>query len=108
MASTNQALANSGLANKALSNKALANKALANKEPPVNLLAHPQLWRAGQLSQRTASRGLTSGYPGLDAQLPGGGWPRAGLAEVLHAQPGLGELRLLAPMLADLSQDENR
>jgi len=27
---------------------------------------------------------------------------------VLHAQPGLGELRLLAPMLADLSQDENR
>ena len=75
---------------------------------PTNLLAHPQLWRAGQLSQRTVSRGLTSGYPQLDAQLPGGGWPRAGLAEVLHAQPGLGELRLLAPMLADLSQDENR
>ena len=74
----------------------------------TNLLAHPQLWRAGQLSQRTASQGLTSGYPELDAQLPGGGWPRAGLAEVLHAQPGLGELRLLAPMLADLSQDENR
>ena len=78
------------------------------KISPTNLLAHPQLWRAGQLSQRTVSRGLTSGYPGLDAQLPGGGWPRAGLTEVLHAQPGLGELRLLAPMLADLSQDENR
>jgi len=75
---------------------------------PANLLAHPQLWRAGQLQQRTAAQGLVSGYPTLDAQLPGGGWPRAGLAEVLHAQPGLGELRLLAPMLADLSQDENR
>jgi len=74
----------------------------------ANLLAHPQLWRAGQLQQRTTAQGLASGYQQLDAQLPGGGWPRAGLAEVLHAQPGLGELRLLAPMLADLSQDENR
>ncbi len=40
--------------------------------------------------------------------MPGGGWPRAGLAEVLHAQPGLGELRLLAPALADLSEAEDR
>ena len=72
-----------------------------------NLLSHPQLWRAGQLN-RQHTHALASGYASLDAQLPGGGWPRAGLAEVLHEQPGLGELRLLAPALADLSQDENR
>lgn len=89
-----------------------------------NLLSHPQLWRAGELnrfansatkngrngenSRNSIRNGISSGYAKLDAQLPGGGWPRAGLAEVLHAQPGLGELRLLAPALADLSEEQDR
>ena len=89
-------------------NSSTNSSANLSTNPPANLLAHPKLWRAGQLHQQMADTGLTSGYPALDAQLPGGGWPRAGLAEVLHAQPGLGELRLLAPALADLSQEENR
>ena len=36
----------------------------------------------------------------LGAQLPGGGWPRHALTELLLPQPGIGEIRLLAPGLA--------
>ena len=73
------------------------------------LLHHPKLWRAGQLRRlRSAAPGISTGYAALDAELPGGGWPGAGLAEVLHAEPGLGELRLLAPALAELTDVQNR
>lgn len=60
---------------------------------------HPALWRASQLGggrQRTTP----SGFDALDAQLPGGGWPHGVLTELLLPQPGIGELRLLAPALA--------
>ena len=36
--------------------------------------------------------------------LPGGGWPRHGLIEILTPQPGVGELYLLLPALAALSR----
>lgn len=42
----------------------------------------------------------TSGFAALDAQLPGGGWPHGVLTELLLPEPGVGELRLLAPALA--------
>jgi len=60
---------------------------------------HPALWRAHQLGGGGA-RSLPSGYPGLDAQLPGGGWPRAALTELLLPHAGVGEIRLLGPCLA--------
>ncbi|MEO8123783.1 MAG: translesion DNA synthesis-associated protein ImuA [Burkholderiales bacterium] len=60
---------------------------------------HPALWRANQLG-RGAGRALASGFAALDAQLPGGGWPRRALTELLLAHPGVGEMRLLAPSLA--------
>lgn len=41
-----------------------------------------------------------SSYAALDAQLPGGGWPQGALSELLLAHAGIGELRLLAPVLA--------
>lgn len=56
------------------------------------------LWRADEMAA-AGGRTLPSGYPALDAQLPGGGWPAQGLTELLMAQPGSGELRLLAPVL---------
>ena len=59
---------------------------------------HPALWRAHQLG-RGAARSLASGFAALDAQLPGGGWPRRALTELLLAHPGVGEMRLLAPGL---------
>jgi len=66
----------------------------------LDLLQHPGIWR-GRSVARTAT--LSTGYPALDEALPGGGWPRAGLIEILTPRFGLGELRLLAPALACLS-----
>jgi protein ImuA len=60
---------------------------------------HPSLWRAHQLG-RDADNALPSGFAQLDAQLPGGGWPRQVLTELLLPHPGIGEIRLLANALA--------
>ena len=62
---------------------------------------HPSLWRASQLGQG-ATRCLDTGFAALSAQLPGGGWPSGSLIDLLVQQPGSGELRLLAPALAQL------
>lgn len=66
----------------------------------LDLLQHPGIWR-GRSVARTAT--LSTGYPALDDALPGGGWPRAGLVEILTPRFGLGELRLLVPALASLA-----
>ena len=68
---------------------------------------HPALWRAHQLG-RGAEAALPSGFDALDAQLPGGGWPCRALTELLLAQPGVGEMRLLAPALARASAPGER
>lgn len=60
---------------------------------------HPALWLGHQLG-RARDDGLPSGFAALDAQLPGGGWPRRALTELLLPHPGVGEIRLLAPGLA--------
>ncbi len=62
----------------------------------------PRLWRGR--SSKPDWQGLASGYPRLDRQLPGGGWPPHALTEILLAQTGAGELKLLMPALARLSQ----
>jgi hypothetical protein len=54
----------------------------------------PGVWRAGELD-RAVPAGIPSGHAQLDAQLPGGGWPRGTLTEILHAGTGLGEVSLL-------------
>ena len=66
---------------------------------------HPALWRAHQLG-RTEVVALASGFAELDAQLPGGGWPAGVLTELLLPHAGVGELRLLAPVLAGLQQQQ--
>jgi hypothetical protein len=61
----------------------------------------PALWLADRVAQAAAVAAVRStGFAALDAELPGGGWPTAGLTELLLAAPGSGELRLLAPLLA--------
>ena len=71
--------------------------------PLDKLLENPRVWRGrDQTGYRT---GLESGYPEIDKHLPGGGWPRGSLTEILTAQPGIGELRLLMPALARLSNE---
>ncbi|TDM09137.1 MAG: hypothetical protein C4K60_07375 [Ideonella sp. MAG2] len=67
---------------------------------------HPLVWRArSRLSNgRSVGDAWPTGWPALDAGLPGGGWPSRALTELLLPTPGLGELRLLAPLLARLSR----
>ena len=67
---------------------------------------HPALWYGHQLG-RTSAAVVASGFDALDAQLPGGGWPRRTLSELLLPHPGIGEVRLLAPCLA-AAQREGR
>jgi protein ImuA len=59
---------------------------------------HPALWLGHQLG-RSACHAVGSGFAALDAELPGGGWPRRALSELLLPHPGVGEIRLLAPPL---------
>ena len=67
----------------------------------AELLSHPALWRGSELACVTAPS-LPTGFPGLDAELPGGGWPTGKLTEILSAHEGIGELRIFGPTLAKL------
>ena len=66
----------------------------------------PALWLADRLADAAATAAVRpSGFAALDAELPGGGWPASGLTELLFSAPGSGELRLLAPLLAQGPQE---
>jgi hypothetical protein len=72
----------------------------------ARLLSDPRLWRAGSTrSQRAAE---PSGLADLDAFLPTGGWPQSALSEILFAADGQGELSLVLPLLARLSEGRGR
>ena len=47
-----------------------------------------------------------SASPELDAALPGGGWQSGTIVELMPADTGIGELRLLMPALAQLTRAE--
>lgn len=64
---------------------------------------HPSLWRASQLA-RNHSRCVSTGHPSLDNQLPGAGWPTGSMTDLHVQQPGIGELRLLAPALVTVAK----
>jgi hypothetical protein len=68
-----------------------------------SVLQHPGIWRGNQRAQ-TAEAALPTGFAALDELLPGGGWPRGALTELLIGRQGIGELRLLTPALAHLSE----
>lgn len=68
--------------------------ALAALPPAVDAA----LWRANELGHGKQSV-VSSGWASLDAELPGGGWPRGAVTEVLATQPSVLEWRLLSPAL---------
>ncbi len=72
---------------------------------PASIPLHAQLWR-GTDRAAVAVPSLPTGHPDLDRLLPGSGWPRAALTELLAPQPGIGELSLLMPALARLSDED--
>jgi protein ImuA len=67
------------------------------------LLSQRRVWR-GSSGASAATMEQPSGWPALDAVLPTHGWPDAALTEVLLPADGIGELQLLWPTLARLSQ----
>jgi cell division inhibitor SulA/protein ImuA len=67
----------------------------------ARLLEHPAIWRGTSVA-RTET--LPTGFGALDERLPGRGWPRSGLIEILVPRFGVGELTLLLPVLADLTR----
>jgi len=69
-----------------------------------SLLQHPAIWRGRSAAQISV---VSSGFPALDAALPGGGWPSAGLIEILVAHLGVGELNVLLPALAALTRKDS-
>jgi len=72
----------------------------------ADILQRQAVWRGGAVP--AASAGLATpaaptGFAGLDAELPGGGWPVGGLVEVLCRAEGIGELQIVLPALAALT-----
>ncbi len=78
-----------------------AGDSFADRSVMARLLEHPAIWRGRSAARAEA---LPTGYAGLDASLPGRGWPRAGLIEILVSRFGVGELNLLLPALAALTR----
>ena len=72
---------------------------------PDSLLQRSDLW-LGQKAQRISAE--PTGHAALDALLPGGGWPRGAISEILLPRPGVGEWNLLLPALVRLSQAGRR
>jgi protein ImuA len=62
---------------------------------------HAQVWRASSLGE-ALSPCVSSGFTALDAELAGGGWPTRCVSEILSAEHGNLEWRLLAPALRTL------
>ena len=71
------------------------------------LLRDTRIWRARGtgVAAPAAPDTLSTGWPKLDARLPGGGWPLGTLIELLLPAAGIGELRLLLPALRALAAE---
>jgi hypothetical protein len=88
---------------------------LATSAPPIrrnedalaDVLRHPAIWRRGAMPA-LGGDALSTGLAALDALLPGGGWPRGALSEILIGQDGLGECSLVLPALATLTRARRR
>ena len=70
------------------------------------IMARPDVWCADRLAS-SAIPAVPSGFPVLDAELPGSGWPRGALTEILVDGVGLGECSLVMPVLSRM-REENR
>jgi len=71
--------------------------------PLAEVLARGDIWR-GDMLPGLPENAIASGHAALDAELPGGGWPQGSLSEILVDRCGQGEMSLLLPALARLSQ----
>ena len=77
-----------------------------------DVLARPDVWRGSRSAGGSANGfahakipSVPSGFAALDAELPGGGWPRGALTEILLDGTGLGECSLLLPALLQIQRE---
>ena len=70
------------------------------------VLARADIWKAGKGLQNKDIPAINSGFLALDRALPFGGWPMGALSELLTVEPGQGEMQLLLPALARISQQQ--
>ena len=66
------------------------------------VLAHPAIWRGSECAAVQA--GVPTGFPEVDAVLPGRGWPVGAVTEIYAERKGVGELQLVMPAAARLTQ----
>lgn len=69
------------------------------------MLSERRVWSPRTSAAPAIHAGEGSGHAGLDALLPQGGWPRRSLCELLVPADGIGEIALLAPLLARMTHD---
>lgn len=74
-------------------------------QTPVRALNHPAVWRGSDFAQ-VATPSVATGYAELDVHLPGAGWPAGVITEIHVERPGIGELQLVMPAAARLTQAE--
>ncbi|NKJ20769.1 translesion DNA synthesis-associated protein ImuA [Dyella sp. SG609] len=67
------------------------------------LFAGRQVWH-GRAAPAAEPGSQPTGWAQLDAALPAGGWPEHSLSEILLPADGVGELQLVLPTLARLTQ----
>jgi hypothetical protein len=73
--------------------------------PALQHPTHPNLWRGNDFAH-VATPSVPTGYAELDVHLPGSGWPTGVLTEIHVERPGIGELQLVMPAAARLTQAE--
>ncbi len=66
------------------------------------VLNHPAIWRGSSFA--SVQPGVPTGYAEIDAVLPGSGWPTGALTEIYAERKGIGELELVMPAAARLTQ----
>ena len=67
------------------------------------LQGNPLIWQGREAT--TVRRGLPTGFAELDGSLPGGGWPSGVVVELESPTRGVGELRILLPLMRRLSKE---
>ena len=86
-------------------------KAQKQKQLDALLKQQPLLWKASEQPadyQNAGLSGLDTGFAPLNKLLRTGGWPRSSLIEIQVDEWGQGELQLLLPMMAALSQKKQQ
>ena len=76
-----------------------------NNQLQTLLENNPRIWWAKDAG-RYMMTGTATGYPELDAILPGSGWPANAIVEMVTPQWGIGELQLLLPLMRNITQQK--